>query len=86
MGRQVLPVGREAHLVDREALQVGRVWSGSLPGGPRVVGRPSRWIGWPSRLVGSGLEALLDGRSGWETLPEGWKWSGVPSGGPRVVG
>ena len=62
-----------------------RVWSGGLPGCPRVVGRPSRVVGRPSRISGSGRDAsrVVEkpsrmSRSGWEVLPNVREWSGGP--------
>ena len=51
---------------DREALPVVREWSGSHPGCPGLDGRPSR-------MSGSGEEALLGGR---EAIPDVRELSG----------
>ena len=59
----------------QEALPDVRVWSEGPPGCPGVVGRPSR-------MSGSGREALTVGR---ETFPNVWEWSGGPPGCPGVV-
>ena len=65
----------------REALPEVREWSGGLPKGLEVVGRPSR-------RSGSGREALQEvqqverhtrtSESGQEALPEVREWSGGP--------
>ena len=58
------------------AFQEFREWSGGLPGGSGVVGRPSR-------RSASGQEALPEVR---ETLPEDRMWSEDTTKGPRVDG
>ena len=64
---------------DRETLPEDRKWSGDPPGGPEVVGGPSK------------TSELVEGRSwkpgsGWETLSEVRTWSGDPPGGLEEVG
>ena len=51
---------------DREAHPDSLDWSGVLPGGAAVVGRPTRMVRRPSWRPG-----VFD-----EALPEGWEWSG----------
>ena len=48
---------------DVRELMVGpHGWSGVPPGCPGVVGRPSRVVGWPSQMSGSGQETVPDVR------------------------
>ena len=78
--------GREA-LKDVREWSVGRLeWSGGHPGCPGVVEKPYRVVGSPSRMSGSGQEALPNVREWLEALPDVWEWSGGPPGCPRVVG
>ena len=63
----------------REALADVRVWLRDPPGCPGVVGKPSR-------ISGSCLENLPDGREWWEAITNIREWSGGPTRYPVVVG
>ena len=52
---------------------------GHPPGGPDMLGQPSR-------RAGSGHKAHPKGRSGRKALLELREWSAAPPGGPGVVG
>ena len=69
VGQEAFPMGQEALPVDWEALLMDRVWSGCPFSGSRVVWKPSR-------LDGSGPEAIAEGR----------EWLGGTPGEPGVVG
>ena len=51
-----------------------------------MVGRPSRLVGMPFRMSGSGREALLNVRESLKALSDVQLWSGVPTGFRGVVG
>ena len=63
-------------------------WSGVLPEGLGVIGRPPEGQGVferSSRRAGSGREALLDGQEWSEGPPGFWEWSGVSPEGLGVI-
>ena len=81
----------------REALLVGREWSGGPPKGLGVVGSYTGKVGkWPGGPLGGPVVVKKDyqrvsrlswrAKSGREALPEGREWLGGPPGGPGVVG
>ena len=65
----------------------GSGWE-SFPDVPEWSGGPSRCLGVvrrPSRISGSCLESLLDGREWWEAITNIREWSGGPTRCPGVV-
>ena len=65
--------------IGRETLPMVRNWSGDPPGGPELVGKPSRRCG-----------SIWDNRPEfrkWSRYPSKFRnWSGDPTGGPEVDG
>ena len=75
-GRETVPGCGNGHKTLSEGL--GRM--GGYPGGPGVVGRPTRIVWRPSRIARSGREAHPDGPEWLKKLPDGREWSRGPRG------
>ena len=70
----------------RQALSNVRECSEVNPRCPGVFRRPSRMVGRPSQMSGSGWGPSRMSGSGREAHPDVRVWSGVPPGYPGVVG